>query len=83
MKEKNEKAILKVNIQKGKIMASVPITLWQIYGEKVETVTEIIFLGSKITTDGDCSHKVKRHLLLGRKAMTNLESILKSRQSSI
>ena len=83
MKEKNEKAILKVNIQKGKIMASVPITLWQIYGEKVETVTDFLFLGSKITADGNCSHEIKNCLLLGRKAMTNLDSILKRRDSTL
>ena len=83
VKEESEKVGLKLNIQKTKIMASGPITSWQIDGETVETVSDFIFLGSKITTDGDCSHKVKRHLLLGRKAMTNLESILKSRQSSI
>ena len=70
---------LKLNIQKTKIMASGPTTSWEIDGETVETVSGFIFLGSKITTDGDCSHKVKRHLLLGRKAMTNLDSILKSR----
>ena len=80
VKEESENIGLKLNTQKTKIMASGPITSWQIDGE---TVRDFIFLGSKITTDGDCSHKVKRHLLLGRKAMTNLESILKSRQSSI
>ena len=79
MKEKNEKAGLKLNIQKAKIMASSPITSWQIYGEIMETVTDFIFLGSKITVDDDCSHEIKRCLLLGRKATTNLESILKSR----
>ena len=75
----SEKAGLKLNIQKAKMMASGPITLWQIDGEKVKTVTGFIFLGSKITVDGDCSHKIKRRLLLGRKTMTNLDSILKSR----
>ena len=79
VKEESEKAGLKLNIQKAKIMASSPITSLQIYGEKVETVTDFIFLGSKITADGDCSHEIKRQLLLRRKAMTNLESILKSR----
>ena len=78
MKEESEKAGLKLNIQKTEIMASGPITSWQIEGEKVETVTEFIFLGSKITVDSDCSHEIKRCLLLGRKAMTNLYSILKS-----
>ena len=79
MKEESEKAGLKLNIQKTKIMASGPITSWQIDGETVETVTDVIFLGSKITVDGDCSHEIKRHLLLAGKAMTNLDSILKSR----
>ena len=79
MKEESEKAGLKFNIQKLKIMASSPITSWQIEGEKVETLTDIIFLGSKITVDGDCSHEIKRCLLLGRKAMINLDSVLKSR----
>ena len=85
MKEKkeNEKAGLKLNIQKTKIMASGPITLWQIDGETMETVTDFIFLGSKITADGDCSHEIKRCLLLGRKAMTNLDSILKSRDITL
>ena len=78
VKEESEKAGLKLNIQNTKIMASSPIT-WQIDGETMETVTDFIFLGSKITADGDCSHEIKRHLLLGRKAMTNLDSILKSR----
>ena len=83
-KEEDEKAGLKLNTQKTKIMASGPITLWQIVGEKVETVTDFIFLGSKITADGDCSHKIKRLLLLERKAMTNLDSILKKqRQRSL
>ena len=75
MKEESEKAGLKLNIQKTKIMASGPITSWPIEGEKVEAVTDFIFLGSKITADGDCSHEIKRYLLLGRKAMTNLDSI--------
>ena len=79
VKEESEKACLKLNIQKMKIMASSPITSWQIDGETMETVTDFIFLGSKITVDGDCSHEIERHLLLGRKAMTNLDSILKSR----
>ena len=78
VKEESEKAGLKLNIQKTKIMASGPITSWQIDGETVETVADFIFLGSKITVDGDCSHEIKRHLLLGRKAMANLESILRS-----
>ena len=79
VKEESEKAGLKLNIQKIKIMASGPITSWQIDGEKIKTMTDFIFLSSKITADGDCSHEIKRHLLLGRKAMTNLDSILKSR----
>ena len=79
VKEESEKVGLKLNIQKTKIMASCPITSWQIDGETMETVTNFIFLGSKITADGDCSHEIKRRLLLGRKAMTNLDSILKSR----
>ena len=79
VKEKSEKAGLKLNIQKTKIMASGPITSWQIHGEATKTVTEFIFLGSKITVYGDRSHEIKRHLLLRRKAATNLESILKSR----
>ena len=79
VKEESEKAGLKLNIQKTKIMASGPITAWQIDGETVETVADFIFLGSKITVDGDCSHEIKRCLLLGRKVMTNLDSILKSR----
>ena len=83
VKEESEKADLKLNIQKTKIMASAPITSWQIDGETKETVTEFIFLGSKITADGDCSDEIKRHLLLGRKAMTNLDSILKSRDSTL
>ena len=80
VKEESEKAGLKLNIQKTKIMASSPITLWQIDVETVETVADFIFLASKITADGDCSHEIKRRLLLGRKAMTNLDSILKSCQ---
>ena len=83
VKEESEKVGLKLNIQKTKIMAFGPITSWQIDEETVETVTEVIFLGSKITADGDCSHKVKRHLLLGSKAMTNLESVLKSRDTTL
>ena len=79
VKEEREKSGLKLNIQKAKIMASSPITSWQIVGEKVETVKYLIFSGSKINVDGDCSHKIKRCLLLGRKAMTNLDSVLKSR----
>ena len=79
VKEESEKLDLKHNIQKTKIMASSPITSWQIDGEIVETVTYFLFLGSKITADGDCSHEIKRRLLLGRKVMTNLDSILKSR----
>ena len=79
VKEKSEKVGLKLNIQKTKIMASGPITLWQIDGVTMEIVRDFIFWGSKITADGDCSHGIKRHLLLGRKAMTNLGSILKSR----
>ena len=79
VKEENEKAGLKLNIQKTKIMASSPITSWQIDGETMETVTGFIFLGSKITADGDYSHEIKRHMLLGRKVMTNPDSILKSR----
>ena len=79
MKKESEKAALKLNIQKSKIMASGPITSMQIYGETMETVTKFIFLGSKITEDGDCSHEIQRRLLLGRKATINLDSILKSR----
>ena len=79
VKEKNEKVGLKLNIQKTKIMAYGPITSWQIDGETVETVTDFIFEGSKITADGDCSHEIKRCMLLGRKVMTNIDSILKSR----
>ena len=83
LKEENEKAGLKLNIQKTKIMASGHITSWQIGGETIETVTDFIFLGSKITADGDCSHEIKRNLFLGRKAMTNLESILKSKDITL
>ena len=83
VKEENEKASLKLNIQKTKIMASGLITSWQIDQEKVETMKQFIFLGSKITADGDHSHEIKRHLLLGRKAMTNLESILKFRDITL
>jgi hypothetical protein len=83
VKEESEKVGLKLNIQKTKIMAFGPITSWQIDGETVETVTEFMFWGSKITADGDCSHEIRRHLLLGRKAMTNLESILKSRDINL
>ena len=83
VKEESEKAGLNLNIQKTKIMASGPITSWQIDGETVETVADFIFLGSKITADGDCSHEIKRHLLLGRKVMTNLDSILKSRDTTL
>ena len=78
VKEESEKVVLKLNIQKMKIMASCPITSWEIDGETVETVSDFIFWGSKITADGDCSHEIKRYLLLGRKAMTDLDSILKS-----
>ena len=80
-KEKSEEAGLKLNLQKKKTMASSPITSWQIDGEIVEPVTDFIFLGSKITADGDCSHEIKRRLLLGRKVMTNLDSIFKSRDT--
>ena len=83
VKEKSEKVGLKLNIQKTKIMASGPITSWEIDGETVETVRDFIFLGSKIATDGDCSHEIKRCLLLGRKATTNLDSILKSRDITL
>ena len=83
VKEESEKVGLKLNIQKTKIMASGPITLWQIDGETVETVSDFIFGGSKITADGDCSHEIKRHLVLGRKVMTNLDSILKSRDITL
>jgi len=83
MKEESEKTGLKLNIQKTKIMASGPITSWQVDGETVEAVTDFIFLGSKIIADGDCSHEIKRCLLLGRKAMTNIDSILKSRDITL
>ena len=83
VKEESEKVGLKLNIQKTKIMASGPITSWQIDGETVQTVTDFILRGSKIIADGDCSHKIKRHLLLGRKVMTNLDSILKSRDVTL
>ena len=83
VKAESEKVGLKLNVQKMKIMASVPNTSWQIDGETIETVTDFILEGSKITADGDCSHEIKRHLLLGRKAMTNLDSILKSRDITL
>ena len=83
VKEESEKVGLKLNIQKTQIMASGPITSWQIDGETVEIVSDFIFWGSKITADGDCSHKIKRHLPLGRKVMTNLDSILKSRDITL
>ena len=83
MKEESEKVDLKLNIQKTKIMASGPITSWETDGETVETVSDFIFLGSKITADGDCSHEIKRHLLLGRKVMTNQDSIFKSRHITL
>ena len=83
VKEESEKVSLKLNIQKTKIMASGPITSWQIDGETVETVTDFIFLGSKIIADGDCSHEIKRHVLPGRKAMINLDNILKSRDITL
>ena len=83
VKEESEKAGLKLNIQKTEIMAFSPITSWQIDGETMETVRDFIFLGSKITADGDCSHEIKRRLLLGRKVMTNLDSILKSRDITL
>ena len=83
VKEEIKNVGLKLNVQKTKIMASGPITSWEIYGEKMETVTKFIFLGSKITANGDCSHKIKRRLLLGRKTMTNLDSILKSRDITL
>ena len=81
--EESEKVGVKLNIKKTKIMASGPITSWQIDGETMETVTDVIFGGSKITADGDCSHEIKRHLLLGRKVITNLDSILKSRNITL
>ena len=83
VKEESEKVGLKLNIQKMKIMASGPVTSWQIDGETVETVSDFIFLGSEITADGDCSHEIKRHLLLGKKVVTNLFSILKSRDITL
>ena len=83
VKEESEKVGLKLNIQKTKIMASCPITSWQIDGETVETVSDFIFLGSKVTADGDCGHEIKRHLLLGKEVMTNLDSILKSRDITL
>ena len=83
VKEESKRAGLKLNIQKTKIMASGPITSWEIDGETVETVSDFIFGGSKITADGDCSHEIKRHLLLGRKVMTNLDSIFKSRDITL
>ena len=83
VKEESEKVGLKLNIQKTKIMTSSTITLWQIDGKTMETETDFIFFGSKITADGNCSHEIKRHLLLGRKAMTNLDSILKSRDITL
>ena len=83
VKEKSQKVGLRLNIQKTKIMAPGPITSWQIDGERVETVADFIFLGSKITADGDCSHEIKRRLLLGRKVMTNLDSIFKSRDITL
>ena len=83
VKEESEEVVLKLNIQKTKIMASGPITLWEIDGETVETVSDFIFLSSRITADVDCSHEIKRHLLLGRKIMTNLDSILKSRDITL
>ena len=81
VKEESEKVRLKLNIQKMKIMVSRPITSWEIDGERVETVSDFIFLGSKITIDGDCSHEIKRRLLLGRKVMTDLDSIIKSKEA--
>ena len=83
VKQESEKSGLKLNIQKTKIIASSPITSWQRDGETMETVTDFVFLGSKITSDGDCSHEIKRYLLLGRKAMTNLDSLLKSRDITL
>ena len=83
VKEESETASLKLKIQKTKIMASSPITSWQIDRETMETVTDFIFMGSKITVDSDCSYEIKRHLLLGRKAMTNLDSVLKSRDTTL
>ena len=83
VKEESEKVVLKLNIQKTKIMASGPITSWEIDGKTVETVSDFIFVGSKITADGDCSHEIKRHLLLGRKVMTNLDRLFKSREITL
>ena len=83
VKEESERASLKLNIKKTKIMASELITLWQIEGEKVEVVTDFLFLGSKIIVDGDCSHEIRRHFLLGRKVMTNLDSVLKSKDITL
>ena len=83
VKEESEKIVLKLSIQKTKIMASGPITSWEIDGETVETVSDFIFWGSKITADGDCSHEIKKHLLLGRKVMTNLDSIFKNRDTTL
>ena len=83
VKEESEKVVLKLNIQKIKIMASSPITSWQIDGDTVETVADFIFLGSKITADGDCSHEIKRRLLLGRKVITNLDNIFKSKDITL
>ena len=83
VKEESEKVGLKLNIQKTKIIASGPITSWQIDGETVETVADFVFLGSKVTADGDCSHEIKRHLLIGSKVMTNLDNILKSRDITL
>ena len=83
VKEESEKTDLKLSIQKMRIMASGPVTSWQIGGENVETITDFIFLGSKVTVDGDCSHKIKRQLLLGRKAMTNVDSTVKSKDITL
>ena len=83
VKEESEKVVLNLNIQKTKIMASCPIASWEIDGETMEMVTDFLFLGSKITADGDCSHEIKRHLLLGRKALTNIHRILKSRDITL
>ena len=83
LKEESERAGLRLNIKNTKIMASTPITAWQIEGEKVEVVTDFLFLDTKITADGDCSHEIRRHLLLGRKAMTNLDRVLKSRDIAL
>ena len=83
VKEENERAGLKLNIKKNKMMASGPIASWQIEGEKVDVVTDFLFLGSKITVDGDCNHEIRRHLFIGRKAMANLDSVLKSRDITL